>query len=72
MHCLTSMSGEHIWSKVVSNLNDRVAAFVTNVIQVVLPHKVNLMRWNKTDNRESLSVNQTKLFCMFLITVSLL
>ena len=52
VHRLPSMSGERIWSNVVSNLNDRVAAFVINAVQDVLPHKVNLMRWNKTDSRE--------------------
>ena len=52
MYCLPSMSGERIWSKVVSNLNDRVAAFIISAVQGVLPHKVNLMRWNKMNSRE--------------------
>ena len=46
------MSGEGIWSIDVSNLNDGVASFVMNVVQYVLPHKFNLMRWNKMDDRQ--------------------
>ena len=51
VHRLTSMSVERIWSKVVLNLIDRVAAIVINAVQDVVPHKVNLIRWKNRQQR---------------------
>ena len=48
---LPSMKGESIWSKVVSGLNDKAMAFIVNAVLDVLPHHVNLKRWNKLDTR---------------------
>ena len=45
------MKGESIWDEVVSGLNDKAMIFVVNAVLDVLPHHVNLKRWNKLDTR---------------------
>ena len=51
VYCLPSMKGESIWSEVVSGLNDKAVALVVDAVLDVLPHRVNLKSWNKSNTR---------------------
>ena len=49
---LLSFKGEEMWSRVVSRFNDKTFSFVIDSIVDVLPHKVNLNKWQESDTRK--------------------